>query len=104
MASIWIEVGRYRNRWTIDCFYREFRYLNSPESDNIMKQEVRLDKFLQIVENLEDSRNTLIVGDMDINLNYNDENVLGESMDFEDRLLERLPPIEFSHPLDSHKL
>ena len=70
-ANIWLEVGQYRNKWTICQCYREFKILGVNGSESLVEQNTRFDKFLNKIASADNTRNTLIIGDININMNDN---------------------------------
>ena len=82
IAAIWLEVGKYRSKWTVCQYYREHRVLGVQGSESLDSQTRRFETFLSTIETRE-ANNTIIMGDFNIDLR--DDNY--SQNDFKDKLL-----------------
>ena len=75
IACIWLLIGRGRARWLVGQVYREHMKLGDRESATSEKQIERWRKFLEKVRLTENYDNVTIIGDLNINLDpENNEN------------------------------
>ena len=51
IAAIWLEVGKYRSKWTVCQYYREHRVLGVQGSESLDSQTRRFETFLSACEN-----------------------------------------------------
>ena len=90
IAAIWIEVGKYKNKWLICQYYRQHKVLGVNGSETSVEQNNRLDKFLNTISAIQHS-NSLIIGDFNINLDDNNTMINQRNSDMKDKLLNVLP-------------
>ena len=67
VAAIWLEVGKYKNKWLICQYYRQHKLIGINGSETLIEQHNRLDIFLDKISNIQHS-NSLIISDFNINL------------------------------------
>ena len=91
LARIWLEIGSGINKWYICNYYREFRLLGVSGSESLQEQKSRFDQFLKDIDDMENKRNAIILGDFNIDLTDNDSTFLQLQQEFKDNLLNYLP-------------
>ena len=65
VAAIWLQVGKYKNKWLICQYYRQHKLIGINGSETLIEQHNRLDIFLDKISSIQHS-NSLIIGDFNI--------------------------------------
>ena len=80
-----------KNRILICQYYCEFKILGVDGSNSSQAQLNRFDEFLEIVKKTRDTANVIILGDLNVNLNNDDDNPNSNNAILKDKLLDTLP-------------